>query len=673
MASWITATGRLKKIIYAIVILSLLYILFAFINQKLGVVFQALTPPNLPAPIELPEAEWETGQNWSDEMSHAFHFKTQGSRTLNIPASWFLAMEAASESPLALLYAEEVKFSDPSYLTRFGFLDREKSPENPYGLPIGFATTPYQTIVGLSEQEEAIGFTCAACHTGQLVYNDKRYIFDGGPAFIDLQQLTLAVGASLGQTAISSKLPVLNGRFERFAKRVLADQYSDMTVAKLRTDLGNVVEKLAAVPNGIDVTEGFSRLDALNRIGNQVFSVDPNRPQNYVNINAPVNFPHIWTSSWFSWVQYDGSIMSPLIRNVGEAMGTAAHTNFTAPMNEGRFSNTVPINNLKWIETSLAGKKPPLEIKAFSGLQAPVWPKDFPPIDESKVEKGAALYKEMCRGCHLPALTRDIATGKDPDNKFWNYFSPITWTDKGETKTTDVSLLNVKIIPQKHMGTDPGQGNVLAMRTVDTAGTGSREATIKTEGLGIKTEVCVVNSNRDAIKANKLMMVPVEDDPLLSYAYALGATVQMGIDRWFDDAFLNQASRDFLSGEQPNCLQAGAGYKARPLNGVWATPPFLHNGSVPTLAHLLGPVEERPDEFLLGDPSFDPEKVGIVLKEVPDTNSEYTDEGYFILRTNIPGNSNLGHEFSDKKRPGVIGRSLNEEERFAIIEFLKTI
>ncbi len=96
-----------------------------------------------------------------------------------------------------------------------------------------------------------------------------------------------------------------------------------------------MINFLAAQPTGVDVTEGFSRLDALNRIGNQVFALDPHRYDNYVNLNAPVKYPHIWTSSWFDWVQYDGSIMEPLVRNAGEAMGVTAEVDFHAPPNAG--------------------------------------------------------------------------------------------------------------------------------------------------------------------------------------------------------------------------------------------------------------------------------------------------------------------------------------------------
>jgi hypothetical protein len=98
---------------------------------------------------------------------------------------------------------------------------------------------------------------------------------------------------------------------------------------------------------------------------------------------------------------------------------------------------------------------------------------------------------------------------------------------------------------------------------------------------------------------------------------------------------------------------------------VWATPPYLHNGSVPNLFALLSPVSERPKVFYLGNKQYDPIKLGL--------NTDPLD-GATEFDTNLPGNSNAGHEFNDgPKGNGVIGRKLSEEERYQIIEYLKTL
>ena len=119
-----------------------------------------------------------------------------------------------------------------------------------------------------------------------------------------------------------------------------------------------------------------------------------------------------------------------------------------------------------------------------------------------------------------------------------------------------------------------------------------------------------------------------------------------------------------MNGNRPNGIQAPLAYKVRPLNGIWATPPYLHNGSVPTIDALLSPASERPAKFYLGNREYDPVKLGYRTEELSNG---------FEFDTSLPGNSNRGHEFSDDKRDGVIGPKLSPEDRKALLEFIKTL
>ena len=105
-------------------------------------------------------------------------------------------------------------------------------------------------------------------------------------------------------------------------------------------------------------------------------------------------------------------------------------------------------------------------------------------------------------------------------------------------------------------------------------------------------------------------------------------------------------------------------YKAAPREGVWATPPFLHNGSVPNLYEMLIPAKERTKKFYLGR-EFDPVKVGL------DTSGK---SGTFLVDTTLRGNSNAGHSFENGPRGnGVIGPLLTDEQRWELVEYLKSI
>jgi hypothetical protein len=96
-------------------------------------------------------------------------------------------------------------------------------------------------------------------------------------------------------------------------------------------------------------------------------------------------------------------------------------------------------------------------------------------------------------------------------------------------------------------------------------------------------------------------------------------------------------------------------YFARPLTGVWATAPYLHNGSVPTLWDLLHP-DKRPAKFIVGNREYDPMKVGYAV-----------DGSGWTFDTSQPGNSNMGHA-GDK-----YGTNLSEDQKAALLEYLKTI
>ena len=99
------------------------------------------------------------------------------------------------------------------------------------------------------------------------------------------------------------------------------------------------------------------------------------------------------------------------------------------------------------------------------------------------------------------------------------------------------------------------------------------------------------------------------------------------------------------------------GYTAVPLDGVWLTSPYLHNGSVPTLADLLEPPEARPTNFWRGYDLFDAERVGFV-----STGPEAQRAGT-PLDVSRPGNGNGGHAY---------GTALSPAEKRALVEYLKT-
>jgi hypothetical protein len=110
---------------------------------------------------------------------------------------------------------------------------------------------------------------------------------------------------------------------------------------------------------------------------------------------------------------------------------------------------------------------------------------------------------------------------------------------------------------------------------------------------------------------------------------------------------------------KPVSADPGAAYESRVLHGVWATAPYLHNGSVPNLWELLTPAKDRKTTFMVGSRVFDPKNVGFATDQSPFRNGTFVADP-----NNMNGNGNGGHEY---------GSDLSADDRWAIIEYLKTL
>jgi hypothetical protein len=100
-------------------------------------------------------------------------------------------------------------------------------------------------------------------------------------------------------------------------------------------------------------------------------------------------------------------------------------------------------------------------------------------------------------------------------------------------------------------------------------------------------------------------------------------------------------------------------YESRVMQGIWAAAPYLHNGSVPTLADLLKPAAQRPASFKIG-PAYDREKIGLAVDQ-PTSNFTLQTADCSDLNS---GNSRCGHEF---------GATLSDDDKRALLEYLKTL
>lgn len=656
---------------------------------------------SLPPQNEDMQNTW-ADQGWANDERHWFHHADQGTNTFGIPYEWLIALEQPSLS----MFGKPGKFMDQTYLSRMGFIPSPRSVKsytsaamhgyaagsntskyakkdyNLANLPVGFAvggewidlasgkTLP---IPGTGKNAQTVGLTCAACHTGQLEYNGNRILIDGGQAMVSLDKFREALALSI---AFTKYVP---GRFSRFAEAVLQEQNNKANKDALKKQL-NIFIELGKNKADLEKTvathsleEGFSRLDALNRIGNQVFTVQMKIPENIYPTSAPVSFPHIWNTPWFDWVQYNSSIQQPMVRNLGESMGVSAPVNLSKP-GPTLFEAAVPLETIHEMELLVSGPDHPLQAGGFGGLASPQWEAlPLPSLDPQLVAAGRKLYtgdpeatdekyrKGMCVRCHQPPL-KDKAI---LNNKYWR-------KPKGEN--FPYAYLRLVTQPVEKMGTDCATAYDMAYRTVLTPKSMMDEhasVTVESYPAACPPPIARPETPEGMVRNN--------------FGIALGQVVEKTKDYWYEKHKMSQGERIKLDGFRPNGIRATINdlpvYKARPLNGVWATAPFLHNGSVPTLYLLLSSQEERnkeAKEFYLGSRVFDPKYIGYAYrtnagKILTDMEALKTSDGLFKLDTSKPGNHNTGHLFSSTSGPGRIGPSLSPKERLAIIEFIKSI
>src|SRR5690554_6204779 len=121
-------------------------------------------------------------QGWSRSDSLWFYNTTQGSALM--PYDLFVALEQAQSDAL---------FRSDANMDYYRYLPQKPTFFNPDGLPVGFAKETYRG-------KDYIGFTCAACHTGQVNYQGQAIRIDGGPAMADMVGFLTGLEKSLIST-----------------------------------------------------------------------------------------------------------------------------------------------------------------------------------------------------------------------------------------------------------------------------------------------------------------------------------------------------------------------------------------------------------------------------------------------------------------------------------------
>lgn len=563
----------------------------------------------------------DQGSAWTPEKRAAFYVEDQGSRL--IPYAWYKALRQADGMP----------FGDGA-LTRYGYLANPSAPERP-DLPIGFS-------VADSAQGPSVGITCAACHTRDILVGSTTYRIDGAPAFADFQPFIVDLDAAVLRVLASGQA------FESFAASVLGPEAKPEAVRALHeaVSLWSLrFHTLISQSVPLDKPWGPARLDAIAMIYNHLNGLDLGPAPTYIldgNMaiaDAPVRYPFLWNSArqdktqWGGWAP-NGTPQLALGRNFGELVGVFAlfhpkPKDAATPLDHDYLSvNSANLSGLALTEAAMAELRPP------------IWP--FA-VDRTLAAQGEAIFnrpaeKGGCVDCH------GISEGepRPPNPNPWRTPTVDAGTDIHQwqivLRSARTGALEGAVVPGV---VGPLKANDLSLNVLKAAVTGTLG---QLQSANAPPAEHAAPPAPDAKENGKQQRSGPIADPATVPVQAQG-------DVKVPDGLGSKSA-------PPDAPPGTFVYEARVLQGIWAAAPYLHNGSVPTLAELLKPSAQRVKIFELG-PAYDIQNVGLA-REQP-THFTLTTTG---CEDRASGNSNCGHDY---------GTELPDAEKAALIEYLKTL
>lgn len=579
-------------------------------------------------PQPIPAASTVTAQGWTPQQERDWYYKTQGSRLM--PLSWFQALEQPHNTQ---------PFLTPAFIESFGLLYDAGGVEN---LPVGFAANSaddtnlgYSSrhwFAGQGHNEKWVGLTCSACHTAQLEFAGKPIRIDGGPSLFDFQSFIEAVDAALAATLNDP------AKFARFAPKALGARDSADNRVQLRGALQDLIAWEARVEayNRTPLRYGHGRVDAFGHIFNKIALFAGTQQPIPNPADAPVSYPFLWDIYRHDRLQWNGIVkpnrlpLGPdryldygaLGRNTGEVLGVFGDVaikprgGFLAKLRG--YESSVHVENLDDLETQLRWLRPPR------------WPGDLKPAMIARGQQWFHDYK--CDLCHRP---------KPPGNGTYAvWMEPLK---DGDPNSTDpwmaCNALLYSSPTVKLKGTRAGY--LFGDRLSDEAPLAQMlQASVIGTLVGQKGKIVK--------RVGKIIVGP----PTVPPPDVRGLSEQTPLERCYQTDAAAKPDNKLMR------------YKARALDGIWATAPYLHNGSVPTLYDLLKAPADRPREFYVGTRIYDPVNVGYRPDQAAPGNASRF-QARDAQGNPIPRNSNEGHDYG-------VGH-LSEAQRLELLEYLKSL
>lgn len=513
---------------------------------------------------------------------------------------YYHVAEGSELMPYALLAnLKSVKTGKPFLvdMERFGFLADAAGPGNPYGLPVGVTVSRSrnQGTAGI----EVVGFDCAACHVGELTYQGKHVRIDGAPALVNLQAYQVEFKESLDATMKNPR---------ELVSLVIA-------MEKQRNAPGTPSEQDAASYAAQPDVTGAANVEAAS-------NADPSFHS--VSSAAADAAPPASGTSFADRFQSDVAILKARLAYLkngklladgtepgpGRVDAFGAARNLLFPKYAAKMQSPVSFPFIWSVPDNIGRKPADFGWIHYDGNTNSILERNIGQALGMGAVFDPKTYESTLRIANLHRL--EVLTHKlQPPKWPAEVLGPVdeVRAQKGQQifQATCAGCHQDRLFPQVQIGTDPNRANSFGQ--------------------------------------------PVGQTP---FPKAVAPILDGLKKRAFADDGIGAADQALMDAS-PAVWRSTAQYLARPLNGIWATAPYLHNGSVPTLYDLLHP-EQRPAKFAVGNREFDPVKIGY------RSNTDVTAPNIWIYDTTQPGNSNIGHSF---------GATLPEDEKAALLEYLK--
>jgi len=500
--------------------------------------------------------------------------------------------------------------------------------------------------------------TSQACHTRDLRYRDELIRIDGAPSMADFGAFLIELFEAVNETLADE------ARFTQFASDVLNGGYPVNSADDLREEVmawnayeGELLALSLGLHTGTKVDWGAGRMDALQMIFNRISGMYASPiagellTSNIKLADSPTRPPFLWDtdkqdrSQWTGFAENHTEDLH-LGRNYGQVLGVFANLTVSK---DPTFPTAFSLDYTSQNSANLEGLVK-LEKSGVKKIGPPKWPwtGDHPQaIDVKKAARGKIIFGRTpqegeCFKCHGEQRSRLEYFKGNELTGYWQ--TPILFTAKA---TQDPTTGEPGIVPDS---TDTRQCDVISS-VKSLVDTGIFEGEL-VQGKRVGDDQCWGNKFPEKLPSTLMLKWVVQN--------ATGQTNE----RRFQTSLpaIIEAGKACELPQAPPLPEGACAYESRVLSGIWASAPYLHNGSVGSLRELLEKPEARKNSFAIGT-HFDPNTVGLSVDQ-PEGSYVLETTGCATNEERNSGNSNCGHDY---------GTDLSTLQKLDLLEYLKTL